>query len=79
MSTYLYYHVPTYYLPNHFVHVLGGGPAADPKNDPVHEKIISLIKTSAVGLFNPFDSDSVEKPIADAQVTLPAEPVIYVG
>ncbi|CAG4951112.1 unnamed protein product [Parnassius apollo] len=58
----------------------GGGPANPKKEDPLHSKILLLIKTSAVGLFNDFDSDSVvpdsleRHNFAEAQVILPEEP-----
>ncbi|CAK1592614.1 unnamed protein product [Parnassius mnemosyne] len=58
----------------------GGGPANPKKEDPLDSKIISLIKTSAVGLFNRFDSDSVAPESLDnhnfyeVQVILSEEP-----
>ncbi|CAG4929657.1 unnamed protein product [Parnassius apollo] len=58
----------------------GGGPANPRKENTLDSKIISLIKTSAVGLANCFDSDSVASDsleshnIAEAQVILPEEP-----
>ncbi|CAG5004785.1 unnamed protein product [Parnassius apollo] len=58
----------------------GGGPTNPKKEDPLDSKIISLIKTSAVGLFNHFDSDSVAPDslerhnFAEVQVILPEEP-----
>ncbi|CAG4980461.1 unnamed protein product [Parnassius apollo] len=57
-----------------------GGPAKPKKEDSLDSKIILLIKTSAVGLFNHFDSDSVAPDslerhnFTEAQVILPEEP-----
>ncbi|CAK1592204.1 unnamed protein product [Parnassius mnemosyne] len=58
----------------------GGGPANPKKEDPLDSKILSLIKTSAVGLFNRFDSDSVAPEsleshnFSEVQVILSEEP-----
>ncbi|CAG4988039.1 unnamed protein product [Parnassius apollo] len=38
----------------------GGGPTNPKKEDPLDSKIISLIRTSAVGLFNHFDNFETE-------------------
>ncbi|KAL4721588.1 hypothetical protein ACJJTC_018549 [Scirpophaga incertulas] len=37
----------------------GGGPANPKDDDPLHIKIMGLLSTSAVGLYNKFDSDSM--------------------
>ncbi|KAL4703067.1 hypothetical protein ACJJTC_015202 [Scirpophaga incertulas] len=37
----------------------GGGPANPKDDDPLHIKIMALLSTSAVGLYNKFDSDSM--------------------
>lgn len=44
-------------MPNIFVS--GGGSSMPPKKeDHFQQRIISLISTSAIGLFNPYDNDS---------------------
>lgn len=74
----------TYLKLINFVLFLGGGPANARKEDPLHLKIISLNTTSAVGLYNAFDSDSIapessdHNNFAEAQVILPEEPVFCV-
>ncbi|KAG7313268.1 hypothetical protein JYU34_000371 [Plutella xylostella] len=47
----------------------GGGPSQQKKEDPVSSRIISLIGTSAVGLYNPYDKDSVVPVYADSQTS----------
>lgn len=54
-SRHLYYCVEI----NLYVGFLGGGPPKTTSEDPLHEQILTLITPSAVGLQNPFDSDSV--------------------
>lgn len=47
----------------------GGGPSQQKKEDPVSSRIISLIGTSVVGLYNPYDKDSVVPVYADSQTS----------
>ncbi|CAH0402536.1 unnamed protein product [Chilo suppressalis] len=43
----------------------GGSPLPPKKEDPFLQRILCLISTSAVGLFNPYDSDSIIPAVQD--------------
>lgn len=51
---------------------LGGGPPKPKTEDPLQERILSLITPSAVGLQNPYDSDGVniEEPLDGSHLNL---------
>lgn len=56
-----------------FLYFLGGGPLKPKKEDPIHDRILALIETTAIGLFNPYDCDSVV-PIKSGTITCPERP-----
>lgn len=54
----MYIYTDTYYTN---VLIIGGGAPKKKKDDPILEKVIAIIKTSAEGLSNPYDTDDVTK------------------
>ncbi|RVE48495.1 hypothetical protein evm_006806 [Chilo suppressalis] len=49
----------------HMIRTGGGSPLPPKKEDPFLQRILCLISTSAVGLFNPYDSDSIIPAVQD--------------
>ncbi|RVE41060.1 hypothetical protein evm_014290 [Chilo suppressalis] len=49
----------------HMIRTGGGSPLRPKKEDPFLQRILCLISTSAVGLFNPYDSDSIIPAVQD--------------